>query len=260
MKIAVTQALRELAQHHRIYTSDPGDLWPLDSALIVGEEATIEPYSHLLGGAFIPKRFGAFSYTYSSLDQHVSVGRYTSISWAVKIMGSAHPTGWAGMHPFSHAPQPLRGVRDYLAEVGALPFELVIFDQGPQDIVIGNDVWIGAEVMIKRGVTIGDGAVIGTRSLVTKDVPPYADVAGTPARLIRYRFDDKLIEDLRASQWWRYGPDVLQALDVRDPAVFLERLREREARGDIQPLVLEPLTAKAMIEASVAVTAAPTAP
>ena len=55
-------------------------------------------------------------------------------------------------------------------------------------IVIGNDVWIGFEAVILSGVTIGDGAIIGARSVVTRDVPPYAIVGGAPARLIRPRF------------------------------------------------------------------------
>ena len=260
MKLVVTEALRNLAQQHRIFTAGPDNIWPLGSALIIGDEATIEPYSHLLGGLVIPRRFGAFSYTYSPFDGFTSIGRYCSISWQVKIMGSKHPSEWATTHPFSHLPQTLRGIRAYLAEVDALPFQLVHFDQGALDITIGNDVWIGAEVMIKRGVTIGDGAVIGTRSLVTKDVPPYAVVAGSPARLICYRFEEQLVADLQASQWWRYGPDVLQALDVREPAAFLDRLHEREARGDIKPLAFEPLTAKALIEASAVETVSPTEP
>ena len=65
------------------------------------------------------------------------------------------------------------------------------------DIVVGNDVWIGYEAVILSGVTIGDGAVIGTRALVTKDVPPYTIVGGTPAKPIRKRFDDETIEKLR---------------------------------------------------------------
>lgn len=68
--------------------------------------------------------------------------------------------------------------------------------------VIGNDVWIGSHVMIMDGITIGTGAVVGTGSIVTKDVPPYAIVAGNPAKIIRYRFDDKKIQALLASEWW----------------------------------------------------------
>jgi acetyltransferase-like isoleucine patch superfamily enzyme len=251
MKVAVTDALRSLARHHRIFTADPGHMWPLGGSVFVGDDALIEPYSHLLGGAVIPRRFGAFSYTHSPFDSHTSIGRYSSISWRVTIMGSAHPSQWASLHPFSHNQQPLHGIRAYLLDHAIPSLPKLKFDQGPQEITIGHDVWIGAETMIKRGVTIGDGAVIGTRSLVTKDVPPYAIVGGAPARLIRYRFDEAMIERLQASQWWRYGPDVLQDLDVRDPAGFLDRLQEREALGDIQPLDLEPLTAKAIIEASV---------
>ena len=67
---------------------------------------------------------------------------------------------------------------------------------------IGHDVWIGANVSIKAGVTVGNGAVIGMGSVVTKDVPPYAIVAGVPAKVIRYRFDDDTIARLQAARWW----------------------------------------------------------
>ena len=68
--------------------------------------------------------------------------------------------------------------------------------------VIGNDVWIGQDVTIKSGVVIGDGAVIGARAMVTKDVPPYAIVAGVPARIIRYRFSQEKIDYLQRTRWW----------------------------------------------------------
>ena len=69
------------------------------------------------------------------------------------------------------------------------------------DIVIGNDVWIGYEAVILSGVTIGDGAIIGTRAVVTKDVPPYTIVGGVPAKPIRKRFDEKVIEELLKIKW-----------------------------------------------------------
>jgi len=70
------------------------------------------------------------------------------------------------------------------------------------DIVIGNDVWIGYEAVIMAGVHIGNGAIIGTRAVVTKDVPPYTIVGGVPARKIRNRFDDSIIEVLQKVKWW----------------------------------------------------------
>ena len=72
------------------------------------------------------------------------------------------------------------------------------------DIVIGNDVWIGYEAVILAGVKIGDGAIIGTRSVVTKDVPPYTIVGGVPAKPIRKRFSDDTIAALIAEQWWNW--------------------------------------------------------
>ena len=70
------------------------------------------------------------------------------------------------------------------------------------DIVVGNDVWIGYEAIILSGVHIGDGAIVGARAVVTKDVPPYAIVGGVPAKIIRKRFSDEVIEKLMALQWW----------------------------------------------------------
>ncbi len=78
------------------------------------------------------------------------------------------------------------------------------------DIVVGNDVWIGYEAVILSGVTIGDGAVIGTRAVVTKDVPPYTIVGGIPAKPIRKRFDDAVIERLEALRWWDWEEEKIR--------------------------------------------------
>ena len=69
-------------------------------------------------------------------------------------------------------------------------------------VVVGNDVWIGVRTMVMGGVKIGDGAVIGAGSIVTKDVPPYAVVAGVPAKVIRFRFPQDQIDVLLAHPWW----------------------------------------------------------
>ena len=85
--------------------------------------------------------------------------------------------------------------------VSSFPFDnlLIRFKQlGPTvktkgDVVIGNDVWIGYGAMILSGVTIGDGAVVGAGAVVAKDVKPYAIVAGNPAKLVKYRFNEYVI-------------------------------------------------------------------
>lgn len=78
------------------------------------------------------------------------------------------------------------------------------------DIVIGNDVWIGYEAVIMAGVHIGDGAIIAARAVVTKDVPPYTIVGGTPTKEIRKRFDTEVIQQLLILKWWDWSIDKIR--------------------------------------------------
>ena len=78
------------------------------------------------------------------------------------------------------------------------------------DIVIGNDVWIGYEAVIMAGVHIGDGAIIAARAVVTKDVPPYTIVGGTPAKKIRKRFDTEVIQQLLKLKWWDWSTNKIR--------------------------------------------------
>ena len=78
------------------------------------------------------------------------------------------------------------------------------------DIVIGNDVWIGYEAVIMAGVHIGDGTIIAASAVVTKDVPPYTIVGGTPAKEIRKRFDAEVIQQLLLLKWWNWSTDKIR--------------------------------------------------
>lgn len=96
----------------------------------------------------------------------------------------------------------------YLDRLSTFPVKLLL-NPGYSDCfpaskrtVIGNDVWIGNGVTILNGIHVGDGAVIAAGAVVTKDVPPYAIVAGVPAKIIRYRFDSEDIHKLLSIKWW----------------------------------------------------------
>ena len=93
------------------------------------------------------------------------------------------------------------------------------------DITVENDVWIGHGSKILSGVSIGDGAIIGANSLVTRDIPPYAIAAGSPARVIKYRFDEQTIEKLLEIRWWDFKEEeiikIIPLLQSSDMEEFL---------------------------------------
>jgi len=252
-RVRVTPDLLQLLDRHNVHTDQRSrKRWKLGDQLMVSRDARIEPYSHILYGMVVPSAIGAFSYTCGEIEPTLRVGRYCSIANSVAQLGRGHPTDWVTSSPFSHNPQPLGGFADYLVNAGVKRFDLHDFDLGSAPIEIGNDVWIGEGALLKPGVRIGDGAIVAARAIVTRDVPPYAIVGGSPARVLRYRFPESLIERLHALQWWNYGPDVLQPLDVRDPQGFADRFEQAVVDG-ARPLDLPVLAGQDIIAAGEAV-------
>jgi acetyltransferase-like isoleucine patch superfamily enzyme len=247
VKVRITPALDALFDHHRLYSGQHGKKrWKVGEVLSVSRDARIEAYSHILGGNVVPAALGAFSYCVSRLEPTMRIGRYCSIAGGVGQIPGGHPTDWVSSSPFSHHPHPLHGFADYLKDRGVSRYRLHPFDLGSAPIEIGNDVWIGDSAVLKPGITIGDGAIVAMRAMVSRDVPPYAIVGGLPAKLIRHRFPEELAERIRQTEWWRFGPDVLQALDVRKPENFVERFEEAVANG-AEPLELPVLTGEEII-------------
>ena len=98
-------------------------------------------------------------------------------------------------------------------------------NQNRYQLIIGHDVWIGYGVMFVGAVNVANGAIIGAGSVVTKDVPPYAVVAGDPARVIKYRFDEATIKKLLAVKWWNWPLEKILANVncLKDAEKFLTR-------------------------------------
>lgn len=125
----------------------------------------------------------------------LTIGAFCSFSVGIAVALGNHRTDTATTFPFvalRHLWPDAPAVRDHVTR---------------GDITIGSDVWVGAGAFIGSGVTIGDGAVIGANSVVTRDVPPYAIVGGSPAAVIRYRFAPEIIERLLALKWWSWDYD-----------------------------------------------------
>ncbi|QRG05279.1 CatB-related O-acetyltransferase [Xanthobacter dioxanivorans] len=149
-----------------------------------------------------------------------SIGRYCSIAPGVVIGANEHAMEWLTTSSLAENPNLFGWHRALAGEEGPARN----FAGSLRPIKIGNDVWIGQNAFIRGGVTIGDGAVIGGMSNVIQSVPPYAIVAGNPARIIRYRFDGPTIARLCASSWWRYSLVDLQRFDLSDPLRALDEI------------------------------------
>lgn len=130
----------------------------------------------------------------------VRIGKFCSIANEVSIMiGGEHRTDWITTYPFTVLwPEAAKGIQGHPKTKG--------------DVIIGNDVWLGQGAFILSGVTIGNGAVVGAHAVVGKDVPPYAIVAGNPARVIRYRFDEQTIQKLQTIAWWDWPENEIEKI------------------------------------------------
>lgn len=93
--------------------------------------------------------------------------------------------------------------------------------------IIGHDVWVGMSSFIMRGVRIGDGAVVAANSVVTRDVAPYSIVGGNPARHIKFRFSQDIVEALLEIRWWDWGEEKIRQhrADFRDIETFVRKHR-----------------------------------
>lgn len=132
--------------------------------------------------------------TVTSEINSITIGNYTSIARGVTIQ------------EFNHN---IKRFSSYYINKNVLGIsEPDVVSNGA--ISIGHDVWIGSNVTILSGVTIGTGAVIGANSVVSKDIPPYAIAVGTPAKVIKFRFSESVIERLINSNWWSLNKEELK--------------------------------------------------
>jgi acetyltransferase-like isoleucine patch superfamily enzyme len=177
----------------------------------IHKSSKIESGSTIVNSIFARHSFCGYDCTILNCD----IGAFCSIASRVTVGGVSHPLEFVSTSPvfLSHKDS----VKAKFASHVYLPLVKTS---------IANDVWIGEGAYVKAGVSVGNGAVIGMGAVVTKDVPPYAIVAGNPARLIRFRFNDEIIKGLQASQWWELPNDRLFELGpfMSDPVEFLKRV------------------------------------
>ncbi|HEY3325665.1 MAG TPA: CatB-related O-acetyltransferase [Novimethylophilus sp.] len=127
---------------------------------------------------------------------NLTIGSYTSIAQNVEIyLGGNHHTEWLTSYPFpAFFPE-----RSKHKNYGIIP----------RDVIIGSDVWLCDDCKILPGITIGHGAVVATGAIITKNVEPYAVMAGNPAKVVKWRFDEPTRKALLESSWWDWPPEEI---------------------------------------------------
>ena len=156
------------------------------------------------------------THLYEWNDDKLIIGKFCQIASGVEFImnGANHQMNAVSTFPF----YTLEGWEQTPPSKEDLPLK--------GDTVIGNDVWIGQNAVILPGVHIGDGAIIGANSVVGSNVEPYTIVAGNPARVIRKRFNDKLIQTMEELKWWDLSIEEINDLSPTLTSSNLEKVTE----------------------------------
>lgn len=139
-------------------------------------------------------------YHYPFIGDKLIIGKFCALARGVKFImnGANHCLSGFSTYPFNIFGNGWERVTPRLDD---LPYK--------GDTVVGNDVWIGYESLIMPGVKIGDGAIVAARSLVASDVPPYTIVGGNPARPIKQRFPQPIVDVLLEIAWWDWDVEKI---------------------------------------------------
>ncbi|MFK2294570.1 CatB-related O-acetyltransferase [Bacteroides fragilis] len=149
-------------------------------------------------------KIGAHSYIAANTDiENAVIGKYCSIADHCRVGMSGHSLSCLSTSPIFT--QTVNALREQWIEKD-------VFEHKDEEetTILGNDVWVGSHVLINGGVKIGDGACIASGAVVVKDVPPYTIVGGVPAKVIRSRFPEDVIEKLEEIKWWNLPEDILK--------------------------------------------------
>jgi virginiamycin A acetyltransferase len=158
-------------------------------------------------------------YHFPFIGDRLVIGKFCALARGVKFImnGANHKLDGFSTYPFQIFGN---GWEKVTPQTGELPYK--------GDTVIGNDVWIGYEAVTMPGVQVGDGAIIAAKSVVVSDVSPYTIVGGNPAKRIRQRFEDEVIQALLEVAWWNWDIETITRNLEKIVAADIEGLRNCE--------------------------------
>jgi acetyltransferase-like isoleucine patch superfamily enzyme len=214
--------------------------------LKIDQRSWFEPPTSVFSriGSPVTVNVGAFCSLSDGHIGHCEVGRYCAFGPEVMIGAHEHPTDWLTVSRVTH----VRGLHGWDAflhpdDLQRAQSSVRSYPRSTRMTRIGNDVWIGQRCFIRPGITIGDGAIIAAGSVVTRDVPPYAVMAGVPAVQKKQRFPDPLVERLLQARWWQYDLFAFERLPYDTPGAALDAIAEQVAQRGIAPYAPARITA-----------------
>jgi acetyltransferase-like isoleucine patch superfamily enzyme len=158
----------------------------------------------------------------SSYAGDTDFGPYAIAGSRVSIGGFEHPKDWLSLHSFQWGQA---SINWDISKAGQGLLEK-INKPDSERTSIGPDCWIGNNATVLSGVKVGAGAIIGAGSVVTKDIEPYAICVGNPARVINFRFSERIIESLLELKWWELEIDEIAKLELAKIEIAIRQLRE----------------------------------
>lgn len=201
-------------------TPDPNVIFPVpDTDTVTFVKPTVKNPNIIVGDFtyFSGKDFESHvTHHYDWNGDRLIIGKFCQIAAGVEFImnGANHQMNAVSTFPFYI----MEGWEQDAPPLSEMPLK--------GDTVIGNDVWIGQNATILPGVHIGDGAIIGLNSVVGSDVPPYTIVAGNPAKEIRKRFDNELIDIMLKLKWWDRSIEEINGLIPVLSCGNLEKVKE----------------------------------
>jgi len=209
-----------------------------ETDITFNEQVKLAPFAKIMNSSLSGNLFLGLSscINRSDLGRYVGVsyfsyladtctGNYCTFGSRISVGAFSHPTNFLTVHEV--------GYRNTVESYG----ETMLASDSPGYLEarsvkteIGNDVWVGDNSVILKGVKIGNGAIVAAGSIVTKDVAPYSIVGGNPARIIRMRFSDDIVEKIQATKWWEHSMKELEGVPFENIDLSLDILGKLRSR------------------------------
>ena len=241
MKIKVNKFVREYLEEFNVLMSYPNGKvcrYKDDEIINVPDTGFMEEYSTINKGNNACQ-MGSFSYSNAIIPRlDIKMGRYCSIANGLSFIAGKHPLDTISTSSFIYDPN------FYIFKDASIERIKKSYTHTPYGMLIPpslstifeNDVYVCTNALLKPGITLHTGCVVAQNAIVTKDVPPYAIVGGSPARILKYRFDELTIKRLLELKWWEYHFADFDNIDPKkDINYYLDELEDRIIKRIIKP-------------------------